>query len=158
LQDFLSRTLFLHIRSELRRWQTRDKSEELTGTLREVGDSLARVFADEEGSFKGCFAWWNHSFPDESKEDVDARIKKMRVELGLTSGTIKLAELLSEFADGEEEGLTWQEKNAVLCDAKNIFNLVKDELRKGAVGSWEEAAWLRASKFGEAIDASEPQC
>jgi hypothetical protein len=167
LQYFLSRTLFFHIRSELRRWATRDRSEELTDTLREAGDRLERIFADEEGFFEGCFDGWMHSLPDESaeekniKRDVRNQIDMVHAELGLTSGAIKLAELLSEMGNGGEEGgLTRQGKSAVLCDARNIFNRVKDGLPRsgGKAGSWEETAWLRASKFNAAIDASEPQC
>ena len=166
IQDFLSSRLFFHIRGVLRRWQTRNKNEESTASLRDVGDEFATVFADEERIFEGCFSGWMHSLPAgsrkerELKKEVGTQIERMHAELGLTSGEFQLAEMLSASGRREGDGELGPEESMVVCSARDIFEAVKDGLpRAGAgVALWQESAWQRATKFSEAINALELPC
>jgi hypothetical protein len=155
--DFLSKTLFFHMKTRLRRWQTQNKG--FRAKLREIGDEFATVFADLEGSFEGCFRGWMYSLP-EGKDKIGEQIDEMHMEFGLTAGAIKLVELLSlTERKGEYGKFSGQEERMILCSAQSMFEKVKDGLPGTEVRSpWQESAWERASKFSEAIIAWKPQC
>jgi hypothetical protein len=160
VRDFLSRTLFFHMREELRRWQTQNMDENYVtiADLRETGDEFATVFADPERVFEGCRTGWERSLPE--ADDIEDQIDRMHAEFGLTSGAIKLAELVRAIGRREEYGgFTVPEKSMLLCAARDQFEALRDEQPgSGAEEAWQKSVWERAIKFIEAVNARKPQC